>query len=146
MLIGDKYKLEADSLNLILYKKVTTKQLQEEALLELANEEEPDEEGKPENIVDTAEPDIKWKLLGYFGTVEGVLNYIINNEIVEGINLSSLEKIVAGQRELALLIISLDFRAITLESLKAKEELPTLTVDFPANPPTKRVSDCIEDS
>ena len=123
MLIGDKYKLEADNLNLILYKKVTPEQLQEEALLELANEEEPDEtQTKLEGIVDTTDTNIKWKLLGYFRTVEGVLYHLINNEIIEGVNLRSLEQIVAGQRELAMLIVSLDFKDITLKTLMEKDK------------------------
>jgi len=123
MLIGDKYKLEADTMNLILYKKVTPEQLQEEALLELANEEEPDEtQTKLEGIVDTTDTNIKWKLLGYFRTVEGVLYHLINNEIIEGVNLKSLEQIVAGQRELAMLIVSLDFKDITLKTLMEKDK------------------------
>ncbi len=122
MLIGDNYKLEADTMNLILYKKVTPEQLQEEALIDLANAEEPGTE-EHEEIIDTAEPGVKWKLLGYFGTAEGVFNFLINNELIEKINLGSLEQIVSGQRELSVLILSLDFESITLKSLRAKDNL-----------------------
>ena len=124
MNIGDKYKLEADSNNLILYKRITPEQEKEELLIALANGEEPDTDG----IVPTEEPTVKWKRLGYFSTMAGVLNYITNNEVREEVNLSSLEQIVAGQRELALLITTLDFGSVTLVSLRALEKKkPTTT-------------------
>jgi len=121
MNIGDNYKLEADTNNLILYQKITPEQEAEEALLALASGDEPDTEG----IIPTSEPTVKWKRLGYFSTIEGVLNYIVRNELIGNMNLQSLEQLVEGQQKLTMLILALDFKSITLKSLSGKKPQPT---------------------
>lgn len=121
MKIGDKYKLEADTMNLILYKRVTQEQITEEILLSLSSGDEPD----TESVVGE---DVKWKRCGFFSTMEGVLTWIINNDIREQVNLESLETIVAGQRELAFLIQALDFKGINLTTLKQPKPTPTADV------------------
>ncbi len=105
--IGDNYKVESDNLNLILYKKITLEQEQTELLLALAEGEEPDELEEKEAVQE--ESGIKWKRLGYFGTIGGVLTYLVDHELMDGINTSSLEQIVANQKDLYFLIASLDF-------------------------------------
>lgn len=132
MLLGDEYKLEADRLNLILYKKVTQEQLIEEAIIAFANEEEL-EDMEQYKIEDDSESTIKWKRLGFFNTITNVLMFISNNEIKEGINLQPLEQLIVTQRELALLFAALDFSKVTLKTLMDKDKLPLPDKPQPAS-------------
>jgi hypothetical protein len=110
LLIGDKYKLEADSLNIILFEKRTLEQDQVEAILTLAEGQELDE--SPDKNQVEVETGIRWKLLGYFNTITGALRYMVDHKLNQLIDTGDIEKIVIGQQSLYMLINSLDLSTV----------------------------------
>ena len=80
MLIGKKYKIEADSLNLTLYQRTVSKKTGAE----------------------------RWSVLGYFGKVQNALKFLVDSGVAET-GLTEFRKIVTKQDELYKLIEGLDY-------------------------------------
>ena len=75
MLIGEKYKIESDSLNVTLYKPVKVK--------------------KTEGI--------RWQPIAYFSSFENMLDYLVDLEVMET-GLKDYRAVVEKQKELYQLI------------------------------------------
>ncbi len=101
MLIGDKYKVEADRMNIILSMKVVAKEKDDEDVLDDGEDEK--EQG--------------WKKVGYFYDFRELLKYIVDNEI-KGEGLSDFMRIAAKQEEIYKLISSMP--TITPEQIPFK--------------------------
>ena len=80
MLIGKKYKIESDSLNLTLYQRTVSKKTGAEY----------------------------WSTLGYFGKVQNALKFLVDSGVAET-GLTELRKIVTKQNELYKLIEGLNY-------------------------------------
>jgi len=88
MLIGTKYKIEADSHNLILKEKTTARKKDEE------------------DIEDEVKKEPGWKIIGYFYDFRELLKFMADNEI-KGTGVNDLETVSKKQEELYSLIFSL---------------------------------------
>lgn len=85
MLIGKKWKIEADSLNIILYKRYTVK----------ATDKKPKHD--------------YWKVEGYFSRVENALAYLVDLEVAET-ELKDLRTVIEKLNQLYELIESLGIK------------------------------------
>ena len=80
MLIGKKYKIESDSLNITLYQRTVSKKTGAEY----------------------------WNTLGYFGKVQNALKFLVDSGVAET-GLTEFRKIVTKQDELYKLIEGLNY-------------------------------------
>ena len=87
MLIGDKYKIESDSLNVTLYKPVRVKRT----------------------------GGIRWQPLAYFSSVENALDYLVDLEVMET-GLKDFRAVVEKQKGLHRIIKGLKQRSDFVES------------------------------
>ncbi len=78
MLIGNKYKIESDSLNVTVYKTVQVKKT----------------------------GGIRWQPIAYFSTLSSALDYFVDQELA-GTGLKDFQTVVEKQKELYQLIRSL---------------------------------------
>ena len=79
MLIGDKYKVEADSLNVTLFKPVKVKKTD----------------------------GIRWQPIAYFSSLENMLNHLVDLEVMET-GLKDFRAVIEKQKELYRLIKGLE--------------------------------------
>lgn len=78
MLIGDRYKIESDSLNVTLYKKVNVKKT----------------------------GGIRWQPIAYFSNPQNALQYLVDHEVKET-GMADLETVVKKMEELHRLVATL---------------------------------------
>jgi len=93
MLIGNKYKIEADSLNVTLYGKETS---------------------KPKG-------NIYWRPIAYFATVGNALEHLVDLEVVET-GLKDFRVVVEKQKELYQLVRGLQNSSEVLQRVRAAEK------------------------